>query len=210
MAKVIIFDFDGVLADSLELMLRYSVRVCKELGHPCQPSSSDLEALDNMSFDELGRQLGIPDEKIAQYTRQVFDLFTSGDESPGIFDGMDDVIVGLARKYKLGLVTGNSSGVVQDFLGRYGLSKCVDVILCVEDAGTRAEKIKKIIKDMGEPCGEIYFVGDAVSDILSAREASVKSIAVTWGHQSREKLTAAHPDYLVNSPGELMRLLDTC
>ena len=210
MAKVIIFDFDGVLADSLEMMLRYSARICKELGHPCQPSSSDLEKLENMSFDELGRQLGIPDEKIAEYTRRVFDLFTSGGELPGIFDGMDDVIVGLARKYKLGLVTGNSSGVVQDFLSRYGLSEYVDEMLCVEDAGTRVVKIRKITKELGEPGGEIYLVGDAVSDIRSAREASVKSIAVTWGHQSREKLTAAHPDYLVNSPGELMRLLDTC
>jgi phosphoglycolate phosphatase-like HAD superfamily hydrolase len=149
LAPIIIFDFDGVLADSLEMMLRYSAQICEELGHPCQPTPSDLEVLENMSFDELGRRLGIPDENIAEYTRRVFGLFASGDELPGIFDGMRDVVESLTSKYRLALVTGNTLGVVQDFLSRYGLSEYVDEVISVEDAGTRADKIKKIIKDLG-------------------------------------------------------------
>jgi phosphoglycolate phosphatase len=50
-------------------------------------------------------------------------------------------------------------------------------------------------------------VGDAVSDIRAARDASVKSIAVSWGHQSLSKLMDAKPDYLVRSPWELLELL---
>jgi len=49
-------------------------------------------------------------------------------------------------------------------------------------------------------------VGDSVSDIRAAREASVKSIAVEWGHQSPAKLLSAQPDYFVRSPKELLEI----
>ena len=50
-------------------------------------------------------------------------------------------------------------------------------------------------------------VGDAISDIHAARQASIKSIAVGWGHQSPSRLMEANPDYLVKSPQELLELL---
>ena len=52
-----------------------------------------------------------------------------------------------------------------------------------------------------------YMIGDAVSDIRAAKETSIKSIAVGWGHQSPSRLMTADPDYLVSSPQELLELL---
>jgi phosphoglycolate phosphatase len=51
-------------------------------------------------------------------------------------------------------------------------------------------------------------VGDSLSDILAAKEASVTSIAVTWGHQSLEKLLLGHPDFVVHSPRELTEVIE--
>jgi phosphoglycolate phosphatase-like HAD superfamily hydrolase len=51
-------------------------------------------------------------------------------------------------------------------------------------------------------------VGDSASDIHAAKEAGVKSIAVTWGHQSAKTLLRANPDYLVHSPTELYELIE--
>jgi phosphoglycolate phosphatase len=206
--KVIIFDFDGVLADSLQMMLSYSAQVCLELGYPCQPSPADLEALDPMSFDSLGRQLNLPEALIPAYKARVFERFTSGEELPPIFDGMTEVVSALAVSYPLGLVTGNTSGVVRSFLERYNLFDRFGLILCVDDPGTRVKKIRRIIKELGDQNAEVYLVGDAVSDIHAAREVGVKSIAVTWGHQSREKLVTARPDFLVDSPGGLLSILE--
>jgi phosphoglycolate phosphatase len=206
--KVIIFDFDGVLADSLQMMLSYSAQVCLELGYPCQPSPADLEALDPMSFDSLGRQLNLPEAVVPAYKKRVFERFTSGDELPPIFEGMAEVVSALASSYPLGLVTGNTSGLVRSFLERYNLLDWFGLILCVDDPGTRVEKIRRVIKELGDQNAEVYLVGDAVSDIYAAREAGVKSIAVTWGHQSREKLVTARPDFLVDSPGGLLSVLE--
>jgi phosphoglycolate phosphatase len=206
--KVIIFDFDGVLADSLQMMLSYSAQVCLELGYPCQPSPADLEALDPMSFDSLGRQLNLPEAVIPAYKQGVFERFTSGDDLPPIFEGMAEVVSALASSYPLGLVTGNTSGLVRAFLERYNLLDRFGLILCVDDPGTRVEKILRIINKLGSLNVQVYLVGDAVSDIYAAREVGVKSIAVTWGHQSHEKLVTAGPDFLVDSPGDLLSSLE--
>ena len=206
--KVIIFDFDGVLADSLEVMLRYSGQICLELGYPCQPSPADLEVLDTMSFDSLGRQLNLPESIIPDYKQRVFKQFISGDELPTIFDGMAEVISVLASLYTLGLVTGNTSGLVRSFLERYNILHQFGLILCVDDPGTRVEKLRRIVKELSELNSEVFLVGDAVSDIYAAREVKVKSIAVTWGHQSREKLMTTKPDFLVDSPQGLLSMLE--
>lgn len=51
-------------------------------------------------------------------------------------------------------------------------------------------------------------VGDSISDILAAKEASVISIAVTWGHQSLDKLLRGNPDYVVRSPHKIIEVIE--
>ena len=208
MHKLLIFDFDGVLADTLDDMLRYAEEVCSQLGHPCKPTKGDLDAVERMEFDEFARQLKLPEEKIKDFTRRNFELFTSRQQPLKIFDGIRDVVAQLSATSKIGIVTGNASEVVWDFLDYYGLTEYVDIVLGADDSGSRSEKILKAADSIGEPGGEIYMVGDAASDIRAARRASVKSVAVTWGHQSREKLEVAQPDCLVHSPEGLLQLLD--
>ena len=48
----------------------------------------------------------------------------------------------------------------------------------------------------------------SLSDVLAAKEASVTSIAVTWGHQSLENLLRAKPDYVVSSPHDLIEVIE--
>jgi len=49
-------------------------------------------------------------------------------------------------------------------------------------------------------------IGDAVSDIRAAREAGIISVAIGWGHQSKEKLITENPDILVDQPEDLLTL----
>ena len=54
----------------------------------------------------------------------------------------------------------------------------------------------------------VFMVGDSLSDILAAKEASVTSFAVTWGHQSLENLLRGNPDYIVSSPHNLIEIIE--
>ena len=54
----------------------------------------------------------------------------------------------------------------------------------------------------------VFMVGDSLSDVLAAKEASVTSIAVTWGHQSLEILLRGNPDYVVSSSHQLIEIIE--
>jgi phosphoglycolate phosphatase-like HAD superfamily hydrolase len=116
------------------------------------------------------------------------------------------VIRELSRSASLVMITGNSCAVVNKFLGSYGLSNEFQMILAAEDDGSRVEKIHKAISHNSSLNGEVYIIGDAASDIRAAHETGIKSIAVGWGHQSKEKLLKESPDLLVEQPEELLIL----
>ena len=207
MKDILIFDFDGVLADTLQPMLTYAGQVCQELGYPCEPTQADLEALERMEFSDYGRQLGIPEEKIGTFVTRNFELFHNHQEPLAITPGLEPILTELSAKTTLAIITGNSKKVVERFLRTYGLNDKFRIMLCAEDQGNRVDKINKIQELLSSQCGEVYMIGDAVSDIRSARKAGIKSVAVAWGHQSQQKLAAELPDYLVESPEDLLSLV---
>ena len=204
--RILIFDFDGVLADTRDDILRFAEIVCAQLGHPCKATPEDLDALENMSFDSLARRLGLPEDKVSAFTERSFALFNARKRPPRIVEGVAEVIARLAADCKMGIVSGNNSDTLHSFLDHYGLAPFIDVVLTANDPGSRVEKIVRVAERLNQPGAEVYVIGDAVSDVRAARQASVKSIAVTWGHQSREKLEAAGPDDVVHSPGQLLAL----
>ncbi len=208
MDRTIIFDFDGVLADSLIPMLSYARQVCQELGYPCEPTQNDLEILDKMEFSEYGRQLGIPEALIDKFVMRNFELFSGQEESLAITPGIKPVIEELSERAFLGVITGNSCKVVDKFQDAHGLKNKFQTILGAEDDGNRIEKISKIISLSGGSNFEAFMVGDAVSDIRAAREAGVKSIAVGWGHQTKKKLLTENPDFLVDQPEDLLHVFN--
>jgi phosphoglycolate phosphatase len=205
---IVLFDFDGVLADTLDDMLDFSKSVCSQLGHPRKPTPADLDALDPMSFYEFGKKLALPQDKVQEFATRCIQMFAQRPLPPKIFDDMQEVVAQLSARAKIGIITGNSAKVVSKFLDQYGLAGYVSQVMGVDLPGTRADKIRKAVNYLGTPEDDAYMVGDAVSDIRAAREASVMSVAVCWGHQSGKRLAEACPDYLVHSPKELLAILD--
>jgi len=206
MTDILIFDFDGVLADTRQFMLHTVGEVCSQLGYPCTPTPADLEALEAMSFDNIGRQLGIPEEKISEFSlRNILASNTYPEPMPA-FDGIDQIVLQLAGRSRLGLITGNGGGVVRTYLAYYGLKECFEMVLSLEDPGSRVEKIWRILEGLGNGRGQAYMIGDAVSDIHAARHAGITSVAVAWGHQSLAKLRQAGPDFLIEKPSDLLTI----
>jgi phosphoglycolate phosphatase len=159
-----------------------------------------------MEFTEFGLQLGIPKDKVEAFASRSLELFSSQADQLEITPGLDPVIRKLSQSANLSIVTGNSCRVVDKFLKANNLKGDFKTILCAEDSGSRVEKILKILSQDGRSNAEGFLIGDAVSDIRSAREAGIKSIAVSWGHQSRAKLAAQNPDFIIDHPDELLHL----
>jgi len=202
-----LFDFDGVLADTLEDMLSFAREACIQLGLPRNPTPADLSTLETMSFAEYGRQLKLPPKLIDEFVSRCLKMFNQRLRPPRIFDGMKQVVVEAAKNNTIAIITGNTTPMVEMFLIENDLREHIRLVIGVEQKGTRSEKIKRALRELSQNKNTAYMVGDAVSDIRAARQASIKSIAVGWGHQHPSRLIEAKPDYLVKSPPELLELL---
>ena len=111
---------------------------------------------------------------------------------------------------KIAIVTTNSSQNVHAFLVKHGLDRLVHAIYGVDTPGSKAQKIstaKSLLLENREQ-EAVFMIGDSLSDIRAAKETGVTSIAVTWGHQSLETLLRGNPDYVVNSPRDLIEVIE--
>jgi phosphoglycolate phosphatase len=51
-----------------------------------------------------------------------------------------------------------------------------------------------------------YYIGDTTGDIREAKMAGIRTVAVTWGWHSRERLAKLQPDYLIDNPSDLLSI----
>jgi phosphoglycolate phosphatase len=207
---LILFDFDGVLADTLGDMLQFGQEVCDELGVKHVATTDDLDTLEIMSLATYGRQLEVPEHLVDEFVRRWLAKFGGKKSPPAIFKGLDEVVRKLSASNTIGIITGNSSQNVNAFLVEHGLSEHVRAIFGVDSPGSKAEKISLAQNQfaVGAKREAVFMVGDSASDVHAAQEAGVKSIAVSWGHQSAKTLLRAEPDIIVHSPQELLEVLE--
>jgi phosphoglycolate phosphatase len=207
---LILFDYDGVLADTLGDMLKFGQEVCDELGVKHTVTQDDLNSLEVMSFVEFGRKCEVPEPLVDEFVRRWFKRFDEKKSPPAIFKGLDEVVRKLSKNNVIAIITGNTTQNVKAFLVENGLDEHIRAIYGLDSPGSKAEKIlqarSQFVADAKRKA--VFMVGDSASDVRSAKEASVKSIVVSWGHQSVETLIRAEPDYFVHSPRELLEVLE--
>ncbi len=204
----VLFDFDGVLGDTLERILEHAREASVQVGVPCVPLREHLNALEKMEFLELGRTMGIPVEKLDLFEAEVFSRFRADTRPVPSFPGVPEVVLRISALTRLGIVTGNTDKTVLRFLDRNGLAGRFAFVLGGEIRKTRSRKVLEGAERFGVQPNELILVGDARSDIAAARKTGATSVAVTWGHQTRERLSGAGPDFMVDSPEDLFRLLE--
>ena len=204
--SLVLFDFDGVLADTLSDMLRFAQEVCDELGVKHTVVKKDLSELEVMSFATFGRACEMPEDLVNEFVRKCTGKFAEKTSPPAIFDGLEKVVRKLAESHLLAVVTGNTEGNVRAFLEEHGLEGCIQAVYGVDMPGSKVEKILMAKSQFAEEGEAVFMVGDSVSDVREARKAGVISIAVSWGHQSMGMLVKAVPDHIVRLPEELIAI----
>ena len=203
---LVIFDYDGVLADTLDDLIRFGQVACDQLGVKHVVTKDDLSNLEVMSFATFGKACEVPEHLIDEFVKISLNLFAGKESPPAIFEGMSWVIRNLSPNHKIAIVTTNSSQNVHAFLTKHKLDNFVHAVYGVDTPGSKAQKMSLARERFMEDTA--FMIGDALSDIRAAKEAGVTSVAVTWGHQSLETLLRGKPDHVINSPHELLEIIE--
>jgi len=204
MNSLFLFDFDGVLADSLDLYSEAVARCLERIGTPIVKSKEDYLVLFDGNFYESMAARGVDLAAFAQAAREILPGIDYDAMKP--FAGLIPVLDALRKNHYLAVISSNGYRTIRTMLTRFGFDPYFREIFGSDFHFSKKEKIDHALEKYGIPREKAFYIGDTVGDILEAQAAGVLSVAVTWGWHDRERLVAVHPDFVVDAPEGLLSI----
>ena len=203
-AKVILFDFDGTVADTYQVVANITNKLSTEFGYKAL-NTEEQSLLKNLSSREIVKRSEISIFKLPFLVRRVrSELSKEIGELLPIKD-MARILFELKNQgYVLGIVTSNVKENVDIFFKKNNLSSLFKYIYCSTSIFGKHRIINQVIREHQLYRSDVIYVGDETRDIRSARKSNVGIIAVSWGFNSASVLEKHEPDYLVQTPQQLL------
>jgi len=206
--KLIVFDFDGTIADTYDAFVEIVNSLAGEFGYK-PANQEELAHYKNLSSREIVRQSKIPLFKIPFILKRVKSALSQKIKQLRPIQGIDTVLFKLKDEgYSLGIITSNAKENVQVFLENNGLRELFDFIHSGTTLFGKHKIIDKVRYQYQLTTEEIIYVGDETRDILAAGNSEVKVIAVGWGFNSPEILKQHNPSAFISHPSDLLRVLE--
>ena len=211
MLKAALFDFDGTLVDTTELIYRSMRHAAGEvLGREVS-----REILMANVGQPLPRQMELLSAEHAKMLLESYRLHNEQNHDALIkeFPGVEESLARLrSAGLEVAVVTSKRRFSVDMALKSFpGLGGVVDQWVTMEDTAQHKPRPEPLLKGLdllgNVSKREAAYVGDSPFDVAAARAAGVKSIAVSWGAFSEEALRTAEPDHLVPDIGSAVDVL---
>ena len=199
---LVIFDFDGTLADSLTWFRKELPDVVDKHGLP-PLSDEKAERLRGLPPKAIMNELQIPAWKLPFIAADVRARAAENVDKIHLFDGISDALHALhAQGVTLAVVSSNGEVAVKEVLGPE-LTALFSQFACGAALFGKASVFRKVIKKADTTADRTLCVGDEVRDIDAAREAGCSAAAVDWGFATPEILSDNQPDYLLDCRTQL-------
>lgn len=202
MKNLLMFDYDGVIVNSLVIFRKNLIRACRINGFNQISEEVFLSLFNGNMYDGM-LGLGIPKEKIPDILNNLKSGLLKAQDSLFLFTGISNMLKNLSRESEVIIITSNVTEVVQKFLESKKI-RCYKSIIGGEKETSKVRKIEAIKIEF--PNHRYFYVGDTRGDIIEGKNAEVSTIAVTWGWHDESLLKSEHPDYIIRSPKELVEL----
>ena len=208
MTKVIIFDFDGTLADTIDILLSITNRLSAEFGFK-SATKEELAQLSNLNSWQILQYSGISIFKFPLLIRRLKAELHSEVPHIQLFPGIKEVLLELKKcGFQLGIITSNSRENVLGALERNGLQDTFTFIYSGSTFG-KHKVINKWLRIENIHTEKVVYVGDEIRDIEAAKKTGIKVIAVGWGFNSPQALAAQNPNFLIERPQELIEIMNS-
>nr|MDT0251751.1 HAD hydrolase-like protein [Endozoicomonas sp.] len=204
MNPVLIFDMDGVIADSWEVCYPCCKNFMVALN---QPQLCSQEAILRLFEDNFMASLTRIVDPANIQSAHLLQLARGMNEAMNIascFSGIKPALETLSKDHSLYLVTANFTLAAQTFLNNHQLNYFIEV-LGSDQSFNKVEKIRSITKQ--HPDSPAYYIGDTLGDMIEGKAAGVQTVAAGWGWHDAPTLLKGNPDYFINQPEKLLTFM---
>lgn len=198
--SVIIFDFDGTIADTLDPLLAIANNLAQEFGYPLI-TIDQLSQLQTLDSRAIIKQSQIPVLKIPFLLRRLKADLNQQITSIQPIKGMPDALQELkSQHHRLGIVTSNSERNVAAFLAHHDLLDLFDFVKSGTTIFGKHRVIRRLLKKKNIDIQQTIYVGDETRDIESAQTINMPIISVSWGFNNHDVLARYSPTQLIDDP----------
>lgn len=207
----ILFDLDGTLIDSVDLIVDSYAHVFRTHGLVPLSREEILHGIGTPLRTVFAAMGGGPAEVAAwTATYREYNL-AHHDARVRPYPGAVAMVRALRDGgRRLGLVTSKNRAGAARGLALAGIADAIEVIVGADDVERpkpHPEPVERALTALGMPAAGAVFIGDSVHDIRSGRGAGVTTIGITWGPFAAEHLAVAEPHHTCATPDEVLALL---
>jgi 5'-nucleotidase len=206
----VVFDLDGTVVDSVELIVRSFDHAARTV--------LGLELPRGRLIEHVGRplreQMALLDEAHADELVIVYREYNQRehDRMLRLFPGMAELLLRLrARNVRLGLVTSKSRATTEMAFRLTGIDRLFDATVCAGETLKHKPYPEPLLRCLelldAATAARAVYVGDAPYDLQAAQAAGMAAVAVSWGVFPSETLAAEQPQRLVRTVDELATVL---
>jgi phosphoglycolate phosphatase len=204
--KLVIFDFDGTLGDTMGWFMDVSDAMAAKFGF--RPiDRGNMESLRHMSARELMKLQKVSPFKLPAIARHVQTLMTADAHTIQMFPGVPEMLKTVhERGVRIAVVSSNSEENIRLVLGP-DLCGLVSQFNCGASVFGKAGKFRKVLKAQGVKPAETLSVGDEIRDIDAAREVGMRTGVVCWGYTAPQALIDQKPDHVFHAVDDILQAL---
>ena len=213
--KLVIFDFDGTLADTKENIILTFQMTMKELGVEIK-SRQECAATIGLTLEDAFKVLypGMAAEKYALLRDTYRRIFKENRKIlvPGLFPEVMETLEELQRRgYLMSIASSRQSPSLQSFLEDMKIAHLFEYAVGgdnVEHPKPAPDAVLQILRHYNLSAEEAFVVGDMPFDINMATNAGVKSCGVTWGNADAAQLKESGANYVIDKMSQLLEILN--
>lgn len=215
MTKLFVFDIDGTLVDSQNLIVEAQRRAFAAAGLPAPPREKALSIVGlslPKAFETLTEGAGPVDLLVQAYKDAWTQLRGESDFRYPVYPGAQGLLEDLARceHCKIGIATGKTRVGVNALFDRHGWHDIFDTVQTADDAVSKPapDMFQRALNETGVEPRDAIMIGDTTFDMVMARSVGATAIGVAWGYHRHEKLLRAGASTIAENFHALRQILE--
>ena len=199
---LVIFDFDGTLANSLPQFAHNLHRLADQYGFR-KLSTAEMEELRSVDLRQLLRTMKISFWKLPFIVRRIRKMMNEQINQISLFPGIDQSLQRLVDSgIRLAIVSSNSQDNVQQILGPVN-SKRFQFMECSVSLFGKRSRLRRVLRNAQVAAEQAIYVADELRDLQAAKAEKLAFGAVSWGYVPGPTFSQHHPDELFDSAADM-------
>ncbi len=206
MKKLVIFDFDGTLADTNDVSYQIYTRMCERYNVPLL-TPKELHDLKKLPVKERLKIMSVPLYKVPKLVRESWEYYYEYMDKVQYFDGIEQLLIDLHDAgIKSIIVSSNHKRNIEAFLSHQEVNH-FDAIYGKARVFGKERLIKKVLRKYRLNKEEALYVGDELRDVDACLKLNMPIASVTWGFDRENMLREVNPDGIARTTEELKEMI---